>query len=88
MKRLLLLALLLPSCAHTDLYDPATGQRLARFEGDMTGMTYHRAADGSVKLTGSIDHSSATRAQGEAASSKLGAAGTAIAAAGAMTLIP
>ncbi len=78
--------LLLGSCAHTDLYD-SNGKRIARFEGDMTGVSYHRSADGSVDLSGNISHSAATLAQGQAASGKLAATGTALAASGILTLL-
>lgn len=78
---MLCLLLLLPSCASTTLYDAMTGHRLAHFEGDMTGVTYSRAADGSVQLTGTINHSAATLAQGKAT------AGTTLAASGLVTLL-
>jgi hypothetical protein len=78
---MMLCLLLLPSCAHTTLYDGSTGHRLAHFEGDMTGVTYSRAADGSVQMSGTILHSPATLAQGKAI------AGTAVVASGLVTLV-
>ena len=78
---MILCLLLLPSCASTTLYDAATGHRLAHFEGDMNGVTYSRAADGSVQMSGTIHHSPATLAQGKAI------AGTTVAASGIATLI-
>lgn len=83
MKTILSLAILsIASCAQTVLY--RDGQPLARFQGDMTGLDYE---DGSTRLrANTIDHSSATKAQGEAATGKIQAAGAAVAAAGITTL--
>jgi hypothetical protein len=71
---------LLPSCASSTLYDGA-GHRLAHFEGDMNGVNYSRAADGSVQMSGTIYHSPATIAQGKAI------AGGTVAATGLVTLL-
>lgn len=77
----LIIAVALSGCASTVLY--RDGKRIARFDGDMTGVRYIQHADGSCELTGeTIDHSSATLAQGQAASNKIAAAGVAVAASG------
>ncbi len=77
----LIIAVALSGCASTVLY--RDGKRIARFDGDMTGVRYAHRADGSCELTGeTIDHSSATLAQGQAASNKIAAAGVAVAASG------
>lgn len=86
MKPLLILALaLLTGCAHTDFY--RNGQRLAHFEGDMTGMSLRIGADGSVEWSGNVNHSAATLAQGKAASDKLMALGAAVAASGVVAAV-
>lgn len=73
-------------CASTVLY--RDGKRIARFDGDMTGVRYVHNKDGSCELTGeTIDHSSATLAQGQAASQKIAAAGAAVAVSGLTYLI-
>jgi hypothetical protein len=83
----LLLAVLLGACAHTDFY--RNGQRIARFEGDMGPMTFTLRADGSITWSGYVSHSAATAAQGKAASDKITAIGAAIGAtAGVVSLIP
>lgn len=81
----LLLALLLCGCAETDFY--RNGQLIARFQGDMTGVTFHYGADGSIDWTcTAVSHSAATQAWGTATSGVVGAAG--VAAIGAMTHLP
>ena len=82
---LAIVVILCVSCAQTTIYHD--GRRVANFQGDMTGMRFIRNADGSCELSGDFDHSTATKAQGEAAAGKLAAAGTAVATAGIMTLI-
>ena len=78
---LLVIVVSFTGCASTVLY--RDGKRIARFDGDMTGVRYVHRADGSCELTGeTIDHSSATLAQGQAASQKIAAAGVAVAASG------
>jgi hypothetical protein len=72
-------------CAQTALYKD--GQRIATFQGDMTGTEYAMAADGSVKWkSATVNHSAATLAQGEAAKGKITAAGAAVATSG-LTLL-
>ena len=79
MKSAILLAALLSSCAHSDLYEK--GQRVAHFEGDMTGLTYRRYADGKIEMSGNINHSAATIAAGKAG------AGDVLAASGLVTVL-
>lgn len=77
----LIIAIALTGCASTVLY--RDGKRIARFDGDMTGTTYTHHADGSCQLVSeTIDHSSATLAQGKAAEGKITALSTAVAASG------
>lgn len=78
-------AVLMTSCAHSVFYKD--GQRIARFEGDMTDMVLKIDKDGAIEWKGNISHSAATKAQGEASAARLGAAGSAIGAASALTLI-
>ena len=74
------------SCASTKLYNQQ-GQRIAAFQGDMTGVEYTMAADGSVRWrSATVDHSSATKAGGEASQNRIQSAGTAVAASG-LTLL-
>lgn len=69
-------------CAQSRLYD-RQGNRLASFQGDMTNVKYRSLADGSTEWSAdTVDHSSATKAQGEAAAGKLSAGGAAIAVSG------
>jgi hypothetical protein len=76
-----IIAASLTSCASTDLY--RDGKRIAHFDGDMTGLTYIHRADGSCQLTcQTVDHSTATLAQGKAAEGKIAAIGTGLAASG------
>ena len=79
MKTTLILAALLSSCAHSDLYQD--GKKVAHFEGDMTGLTYRRFADGKIEMNGTIRHSDATIASGKAG------AGAILSASGLVTLI-
>jgi hypothetical protein len=82
---ILLLALLCSSCAATRFYHE--GVPIAEFQGDMTGMEFSMMPDGSVRWkSATVDHSSATLAQGEAAASRLNAAGSAVAGSG-LTLL-
>lgn len=79
-----ILALVLAGGAHTTLYGP-DGRKLAEFQGDMQGLRY---SNGAVTLEADrLDHSTATKAQGEAASGKIASIGTAIAASGAVALL-
>lgn len=73
------------SCATTTFY--CDGKPVARFQGDMVGMAFERHADGSVVWSGNVTHSIATKAQGEAASAKLTAAGIAVATSGLVSTI-
>lgn len=83
---IILLILFCAGCASTVLY--RDGKPIARFDGDMTGVRYVHRADGSCELSGeTIDHSSATLAQGQAASQKIAAAGAAVAVSGLTYLI-
>ena len=80
---ILCLCLCLASCAQTVIY--RDGQPIARFQGDMTGVDYQ---DGDTRLrAATVDHSAATKAQGEAAAGKITAAGAAVAASGATLLL-
>ncbi len=49
MKTAAILCLLLASCAHTDLYH--RGQRVARIQGDVRGLTITAKADGSYQVS-------------------------------------
>ena len=84
MKTLALLVSLAASCscAQTVLY--RDGKPLARFQGDMKGVAYR---DGDTSLTGDINHSAATLAQGQAAQGKIDSAGIALAASGLTSLL-
>lgn len=83
---ILALALALASCAQTVLYE--NGQPVARFQGDMHGVSYHRTPDGSIDWQVSdVDHSAATTAQGRAAAGKAAAIGAAVAASGLTSLL-
>lgn len=84
MKILITISLLLTACAHTDFY--RDGKRVARFQGDMTGMTFRLYSDGSIAWAGNINHSAPTLAQGKAASDKINALGAAGAGAVIMSL--
>ncbi len=80
---ILLLLPLLPSCAQTVLY--RDGQKIAAFQGDMKNVVY---VDGNTRWSAdSVDHSTATKAQGEAAAGKISAIGIAAATSGIMTLV-
>lgn len=81
----LILAGCLSSCAHTSFF--RDGKEVARFEGDMRNMKFRSLSDGSFEWSGDIDHSSATLAQGKAASDKITAAGAAAAASGIAILL-
>lgn len=86
MKTLALIALLLPSCAQTVLY--RDGQKIAAFQGDMAGISYAMSSDGSVRWSAAtVDHSTPTKAQGEAAAGKIQSTGAAIAASGITLLL-
>lgn len=76
MKSLLIAAALLPSCAQTVLY--RDGEKIAAFQGDMAGVEYAMAADGSVRWKAAkVNHSAATLAQGQASAGRIQAAGAA-----------
>jgi len=86
MRLLLLLALLLPSCATTTFYKD--GIPIARFQGDMTDMAYAQSAKGAVKWTAKVvDHSHATVAGGQAFAKGTLSLGTAVATSGLPTII-
>lgn len=61
----IVICLSLASCAYTAFYE--AGRKIAWFQGDMKGMTYHRGPAGEITWSGEIDHSGATEAQGRAA---------------------
>jgi len=83
------MAFLVCSCATSRLFDPKTGNPLVVFQGDLIGAEYHLRADGSIDLiAANISHSTATKAQGEAASGVIGSAGAAIAVSGVAKIIP
>lgn len=67
----------LTGCAQTTLYGPG-GKRIANLQGDYTGLRYNATGPGySVSLQAdTVSHSAATKAQGDAAHSVLGGAGT------------
>lgn len=58
------LAIALCGCAETDFYSPATGKRIARFQGDMTQVTF--SGGGITFSAATVTHSSATLAGGQA----------------------
>lgn len=77
----IILVLAFSSCAQTVFYHD--GKPVARFQGDMAGMVYSQSKDGSVSWTcTNVSHSTATLAQGSAASDKISHLGTAVAVAG------
>jgi hypothetical protein len=81
----LCIALAMCGCAHTTLY--RDGQKIAAFQGDMTGIEFYAAPDGAIAWKAeTVDHSSATLAQGEAAAGKIQSGGAAVAASG-LTLL-
>ncbi len=85
MKYLLLLSLFFTSCAHTTFYHD--GKPIAEFQGDMVNTEFYMSEKGDYWWKSeTVDHSSATLAQGQAASNKIAAAGTALGAAGATAL--
>lgn len=59
------------SCAQTTLY--RDGKPVARFAGDMTGMSFKAGSDGSFEWVGNVNHSTPTRAYGEASQSRIAA---------------
>jgi hypothetical protein len=75
--KILLLIFILPSCTQTAIFH--NGRPVAIIQGDFTG-TLSMAADGSATLSGTLNHSEPTRAAGEAATSKINAAGAVVAA--------
>lgn len=82
----LLLSLLFSSCAHTSFYHD--GKVVADFQGDMVNTEFYMSEKGDYYWKSkSVNHSSATLAQGQAASSKIASVGSALAAAGAATLL-
>ena len=77
---LILICSLFLSCAHTTFYSPE-GKKVAVFQGDMTNVEFSMTRQGDIIwLVSKVDHSTATKAQGEAASAKLTATGSALAA--------
>ena len=78
---LIMLLAFATGCAQTTLY--RDGRKIFNGQGDMTGLRYVHHADGSCELTSeTIDHSSATLAQGKSAEGKIAAIGTGLAASG------
>lgn len=84
MKTLAALCLAFSACASTTFY--RDGKRIARFQGDMANMHFHMSPNGAIDWSGDIDHSTATLAQGKAASDKIAAIGGAVAVSGIMAL--
>ena len=83
---LTLLSFLFCSCAKTVFYQ--NGKTIAKFHGDMEQVEYRQNADGSIVWSAfSVDHSSATEAQGKAFANKAAAARSAIAASGATAIL-
>jgi hypothetical protein len=81
----LLFVMMLSGCARTTFYHE--GKPVADFQGDMINTEFYLSQSGDYYWKSqSVDHSSATLAQGTAASNKISAAGTALGAAGAATL--
>ncbi len=76
-----ILTILMLSCAQTTFYKD--GRPIAKFQGDMTKMHLTISEDGAIDWKGDVSHSAATIAQ----ATKITNAGTAIGAAGLMTLI-
>ncbi len=61
------------SCAQTTFY--RDGKPVARFSGDMKNVAFQANADGSFEWTAdNVDHSTPTRAYGEASQSRIAAA--------------
>jgi hypothetical protein len=72
--------LCLTSCASTTFYDRASGKKLANFDGDMEGVHFVASESGAFEWSAAkVDHSTATKAQGEAAAGKINALGAAAA---------
>jgi hypothetical protein len=77
----LVIAIAMTGCAQTTLY--RDGRKIAVFQGDMTAVRFRLTAAGDLTWQAArVDHSTATKAQGEAAAGKIGAAGAALAASG------
>lgn len=73
MRTAFALILLLSSCASSTIY--LDGKRVAELQGDLKGLTYTRKPDGSATISiASLNHSEATRAQGEAGAGKIASA--------------
>lgn len=81
----LALAFAIFSCASTSFY--RRGVIIAHFEGDMTDMSYYDDGTTIRWRSNKVDHSTATTAQGEAASKKIATAGTAVMVSGLTTLV-
>ena len=80
MAVLVLLLYFCTSCARTTFYHE--GRKIADFQGDMTKMDLTVTPAGSIRWhAASVDHSAATRAQGEATAGKINALGLAAASA-------
>jgi len=77
MKSLLILVSLMSvNCAQTTFF--RNGQKIAMFQGDMKDTDFYYSAAGDVIWKSStVDHSSATIAQGKAAEGKINAIATA-----------
>lgn len=78
---------LLVGCAGSNFYNDR-GEKIASFEGDMKNMKFRRLKDGTLEWSADeVSHSTATLAQGKAASDKLSSAGAAVAVSGITTLL-
>lgn len=66
--------MLLCACAQTEFFD-RSGNRIARFQGDMTNLEFTYSADGSITWrAATVSHSSATAAAYTGATGMIGAA--------------
>lgn len=88
MKKLILIifSILFCSCANTTFYQ--NGKAIAKFHGNMQQVEYRQNADGSIIwIAYSVDHSTATEAQGKAFANKATSIGSAVAASGATAIL-
>ena len=72
-------------CATTTLFEK--GQPIARFQGDMSKISYVRTKDGTTKLSGDINHSNPTKAGGDAVTNLTTAVGASVTAGSVTTLL-
>ena len=71
---------LLPACS-TTIYDPVTGNKVARIQSDASNIAFSRSPDGAVSFTADqLSNSQPTLAAGKVLTSAVTAAGTAISA--------